>query len=109
MRPASRAGSCAARARRNVNIDHMSPRSLKSLMSYAGRAVLETRPLPVVWLLGWVLAYLGTAGGSMAQDHRPLEAIDLNAAFAPDKLTQQLATKRVFFVGEIHDRYDHHL
>ena len=45
----------------------------------------------------------------MAQDHRALEAIDLNAAFAPDKLAQQLATKRVVFVGEIHDRYDHHL
>ena len=90
---------------RRVNIDHMYPRSLKWLMSYAVLAVLETRTLHVVWLL----AYLGTASGTMAQDQRRLEAIDLNAAFAPDKLAQQLATKRVVFVGEIHDRYDQHL
>ena len=38
-----------------------------------------------------------------------LEAIDLDTTLSPDRLAAQLATKRVVFVGETHDRYDHHL
>jgi len=49
------------------------------------------------------------AVASFAQDRPPFEAIDLNATLALEKLASQLATKRVLFVGEIHDRYDHHL
>ena len=44
-----------------------------------------------------------------AQDQASFNAIDLNAPAARDKLAAQLATKRVVFAGEIHDRYDHHL
>ncbi|MEO8024946.1 MAG: ChaN family lipoprotein [Bryobacteraceae bacterium] len=44
-----------------------------------------------------------------AQEQTPLEAIDLNATLSIQKLAAQLATKRVVFVGEMHDRYDHHL
>ncbi len=46
---------------------------------------------------------------AVAQDRVPLEAIDLGATLAQDKLAAQLASKRVIFVGESHDRYDHHL
>ena len=45
----------------------------------------------------------------MAQDRASFDAIDLDAPLPLDKLVAQLATKRVVFVGEIHDRYDHHL
>jgi uncharacterized iron-regulated protein len=37
------------------------------------------------------------------------QVIDLNATLSLDKLAAQLAGKRVVFVGETHDRYDHHL
>lgn len=46
---------------------------------------------------------------AIAQDGASLEAVDLDATLSPDRLAAQLATKRVVFVGEIHDRYDHHL
>ncbi|HTS48242.1 MAG TPA: ChaN family lipoprotein [Bryobacteraceae bacterium] len=45
----------------------------------------------------------------MAQDRAPFDAIDLDSPVAIDKLAAELATKRVVFVGEIHNRYDHHL
>jgi len=45
----------------------------------------------------------------MAQDRGSLEAIDLKTTLALDKLATQLANKRVVFIGETHDRYDHHL
>lgn len=44
-----------------------------------------------------------------AQDRASFNALDLDATLSPDRLTPQLAAKRVVFVGEIHDRYDHHL
>ncbi|MEP7355241.1 MAG: ChaN family lipoprotein, partial [Acidobacteriota bacterium] len=44
-----------------------------------------------------------------AQDRSSTDAIDLNATVSLDRLATQLATKRVVFVGETHDRYDHHL
>lgn len=43
------------------------------------------------------------------QDAAPLDAIDLDATLLLDRLATQLAAKRVVFVGETHDRYDHHL
>jgi len=47
--------------------------------------------------------------GAIAQDRASLDAVDLDTALPLDELAAQLATKRVVFVGEIHDRYDHHL
>ncbi len=44
-----------------------------------------------------------------AQDTVSLEAIDWGATLPQDRLVAQLGTKRVIFVGETHDRYDHHL
>ena len=49
------------------------------------------------------------AARAIAQDAASLDAVDLHAALPSESLVQQLATKRVVFVGEIHDRYDHHL
>lgn len=46
---------------------------------------------------------------AVAQDAGALDPIDLNAKLQPDQLAGQLATKRVIFVGETHNRYDHHL
>ena len=45
----------------------------------------------------------------MAQDRVSVNAVDLAATLSLDRLASQLATKRVVFVGETHDRYDHHL
>jgi len=44
-----------------------------------------------------------------AQDRAAFETIDLDAPLPLDKLVTELASKRVVFVGEMHDRYDHHL
>jgi uncharacterized iron-regulated protein len=44
-----------------------------------------------------------------AQNMAFFNAINLDTGLAVDKLTAQLATKRVVFIGEIHNRYDHHL
>jgi uncharacterized iron-regulated protein len=44
-----------------------------------------------------------------AQDPASFQAVDLNATLSPERLAAQLASKRVVFVGETHDRYDHHL
>lgn len=44
-----------------------------------------------------------------AQERASFQALNLNEPLALDALVAQLATKRVVFVGEIHDRYDHHL
>jgi uncharacterized iron-regulated protein len=45
----------------------------------------------------------------MAQDRASFDAVDLDTTLSLDRLTAQLATNRVVFVGETHDRYDHHL
>src|ERR1019366_3747554 len=55
------------------------------------------------------LAFVLGVIGATAQDERSLEAVDLDTTLSLDKLAAQLATKRVVFVGESHDRYDHHL
>jgi uncharacterized iron-regulated protein len=44
-----------------------------------------------------------------AQDRASFEAIGLGTGFPLDELAKQLASRRVVFVGEIHNRYDHHL
>lgn len=54
----------------------------------------------------WILL---PAGVLIAQTPATFDAVDLNSTLAPASLTRQLATKRVVFVGETHDRYDHHL
>ena len=46
---------------------------------------------------------------AIAQDRASFDAVDLDTALQGDKLAAQLVIKRVVFVGEIHDRYDHHL
>ena len=37
------------------------------------------------------------------------QAVNLDATLSPDMLAAELAARRVVFVGETHDRYDHHL
>jgi uncharacterized iron-regulated protein len=44
-----------------------------------------------------------------AQTPDSFQAVDLDSALAPANLIRQLAAKRVVFIGETHDRYDHHL
>jgi uncharacterized iron-regulated protein len=45
----------------------------------------------------------------VAQDRASFSSVDLDKPLALDQLVSQLANKRVVFIGEIHDRYDHHL
>lgn len=52
---------------------------------------------------------LGFLSFLQAQDAAPLHAVDLATPMAIEKLVPRLAAKRVVFVGEFHDRYDHHL
>jgi uncharacterized iron-regulated protein len=59
-------------------------------------------------LIRALVCVLGVIGAT-AQERRSAEAVDLDATLSLDKLAAQLATKRVVFVGESHDRYDHHL
>jgi len=44
-----------------------------------------------------------------AQDRPSVQAVDLDASLTLDNVVAQVASKRVVFVGETHDRYDHHL
>jgi uncharacterized iron-regulated protein len=55
------------------------------------------------------LACVPSAICAAAEDSIPLQALDLDAALTMDSVVTQLAVKRVVFVGETHDRYDHHL
>jgi uncharacterized iron-regulated protein len=43
------------------------------------------------------------------QDGTSISALNLDAPFTFENVVTQLAAKRVVFVGETHDRYDHHL
>lgn len=61
------------------------------------------------FLLIWALGFNSWAASAIAQDRASTEAVDLNTGLPLDELAGQLATKRVVFIGEIHDRYDHHL
>jgi uncharacterized iron-regulated protein len=65
------------------------------------RVFLKRRVLTLACAL-WVVR-------AAAQDQASFNAADLDAALSPDKLAAQVASKRVVFVGETHDRYDHHL
>jgi uncharacterized iron-regulated protein len=60
-------------------------------------------------LLVLTIASLPFASWTAAQDRASFQALNLNQPLALDALVAQLATKRVVSVGEIHDRYDHHL
>jgi uncharacterized iron-regulated protein len=51
----------------------------------------------------------GVGGAALGQDRASFTTIDLDAPLPLDKLVAQLATKRVVFVGETHDRNDNHL
>ncbi len=61
------------------------------------------------YLLVLALGFNSWAACATAQDRAPTEAVDLNTGHSLDDLAGQLAAKRVVFIGEIHDRYDHHL
>jgi uncharacterized iron-regulated protein len=63
----------------------------------------------VYYLTVLTLAYLPCLTRAAAQNRAPFAAINLDTAVELDKLAAQLATKRVVFIGEIHNRYDHHL
>jgi uncharacterized iron-regulated protein len=60
------------------------------------------RRLPFLACAAWVFPVY-------AQDARPLQAVVLEPALSIDSLAAQIANKRVIFVGETHERYDHHL
>jgi uncharacterized iron-regulated protein len=61
------------------------------------------------FLLALTLGYVPWLARAIAQDRASFDAVNLDATLPLDQLATQLATKRVVFVGEIHDRYDHHL
>ena len=44
-----------------------------------------------------------------AQDRPAPEAVDVSTTFTLDELAARVANKRVVFIGESHNRYDHHL
>ena len=46
---------------------------------------------------------------AIGQERVSLDIVDLDTTLPLDRLAAQLATKRVIFIGETHDRYDHHL
>ncbi|HEV2202317.1 MAG TPA: ChaN family lipoprotein [Bryobacteraceae bacterium] len=60
-------------------------------------------------ILALTLGCLSCVSRAAGDDHAPFDAVDLNAPAALDKVAAQLASKRVVFIGETHDRYDHHL
>jgi uncharacterized iron-regulated protein len=60
-------------------------------------------------LLVLTLACVPGVIGAIAQDQKSSEAVDLDTTLSLERLAAQLATKRVVFVGESHDRYVHHL
>jgi uncharacterized iron-regulated protein len=63
----------------------------------------------IAYLLVVAFGIIALALQLPAQDRAAAGAVDLNAPIAIEKLIPQLAAKRVVFVGEMHERYDHHL
>lgn len=61
------------------------------------------------FLLICALGFGSFAVCASGQDRTSPEAVDLNTGLSLDELAKQLAAKRVVFIGEIHNRYDHHL
>lgn len=55
------------------------------------------------------LTLITISGRAVAQQSGPPDAIDWHDTVSLDRLIPQLETKRVIFVGEMHDRYDNHL
>src|SRR5579871_577842 len=68
-----------------------------------------------MWLRRFQFAFILAVGcastftGAIAQERNAPEALDVNTTYTLDALANRLTTKRVVFVGETHDRYDHHL
>jgi uncharacterized iron-regulated protein len=60
-------------------------------------------------IVAFGLCWGSTGSAVLGQDRASFTTIDLDTPVAPDKLVAQLATKRVVFIGETHDRYDNHL
>jgi Haem-binding uptake, Tiki superfamily, ChaN len=60
-------------------------------------------------ILALTLGCLSCLNRAAGDDQAPFDAVDLNASAVLDKVAAQLASKRVVFIGEIHDRYDHRL
>lgn len=60
-------------------------------------------------IVAFGLCWSGTGGAALGQDRASFTTIDLDTPLALDKLVAELATKRVVFIGETHDRYDNHL
>ena len=61
------------------------------------------------YLLGLALVCTGLVVSAAPQEQVSLDAVDLGATLSSERLAAQLANKRVVFIGETHDRYDHHL
>ena len=59
-------------------------------------------------LLLWTVGFCW-ATGALAQSRASFQAIDLHSGLTLDQLARQLATKRLVFIGEIHNRYDNHV
>ncbi len=57
-----------------------------------------------IWIVGFFCVV-----SAVAQDKASFDAVNLQTGLSLDELVRQLASKRVVFVGEQHDRYDHHL
>jgi uncharacterized iron-regulated protein len=67
-----------------------------------------------LWNSGYMLIMAvglcwGTGGAALGQDRVSFTTIDLDVPLPLDRLVGHLATKRVVFVGETHDRNDNHL
>jgi uncharacterized iron-regulated protein len=63
----------------------------------------------LIGLLGGMLGFSWAAGAGAQEEAASFGVVDLDSGLPLDQLVRQLAAKRVVFVGEIHDRYDHHL
>src|SRR6202171_518245 len=61
------------------------------------------------FILALALICSPSAISAAEQSRMPLQALDLDTPFTLDSVVTQLAAKGVVFVGETHDRYDHHL
>jgi len=55
------------------------------------------------------LAFLAMLSPSLAMENKNSTVIDLSRLMQMDDLLHQIGNSRVVFVGESHDRYDHHL
>ena len=70
---------------------------------------MRPRPLSYLLLCVLTLGCLPCAMPAIAQSPGHFDAIDLRAALSPDELAMRLASKRVVFIGETHNRYGDHL